>query len=219
VKYLLPIILWLLIVADPVHAFCVNAKGFIVNNEQDTIMGEIRINLFNQASGAVYFNAFDNEILHSEVWFRPAGVKKWKYYTPEDIQLFSFLYHYCTYEYRSFSLQRKSLLKSERNKVRFLMLVHSSRVRLYKDIRRIFPSNPEYELTASYYTYADYYLYSNEEGLIKAQKSKELRRVSDLLLLYGLEYSFVKKISDGTTFKALPEILADYVEWKQRIRT
>ncbi|MBS2097864.1 hypothetical protein [Carboxylicivirga linearis] len=217
-KCLLPLILWLFSFA-PLHAFYVNAKGFVVTNKQDTIMGEVRINLFNQASGAVCFNSFDNEILHSEVWFRPAGIKKWKHYTPDNIKLFSFIYRQSTYEYRSFRPEKKSLVRSERSKARFLMLVHSSKVKLYKDVRRIFPSNPEYELTASYYTYTDYYLYSAEEGLIKAQKSKECKSVNDVLLLFGLEYSFVKQIPDGTSFKALPEILSEYVAWRQEVRT
>ena len=182
-------------------------------------MGEVRINLFNQASGAVYFNSFDNEILHSEVWFRPAGIKKWKHYTPDKIKLFSFVYRHNTYEYRSFRPEKKSLIGSERNKVRFLMLVHSGRVKLYKDVRRIYLPEPEYELTASYFTYIDYFLYSKEEGLIRAHESEELKSVTDLLLLFGLEYSFVKNIPDGTSFKALPEILPEYVAWRREVRT
>nr|WP_319401430.1 hypothetical protein [uncultured Carboxylicivirga sp.] len=218
--------LFLFMLAIPGHAFVNNARGFIVNNQSDTIMGEVRINIFNQTSGAVYLNYFDNEILHTEVWFRPAGIRKWKRYTPEDLQFYSFLFKGQTYEYRRFCLNKKSIVKRERIDRRFLMLVHSSSIKLYQDVWCY--SRPQltrqcllnyFKVPSMYYTCYEYYLCTKDNRLIKAEKTTMLETVSDLLRVVGLEGSFVSQIPEKASFKDLPVILAEYLHWKRMIRT
>jgi len=216
--FVLAILLTFSVITSTVKA--INARAFIVNNHSDTILGEIKLTWFNQTTGAVIINSFDQEPLHYEVWFRPVGKKRFKRFTANEIKLFSFRYQDQSFEYRSFNLHKKSWHKFEREEARFLLLVHRSKVKLYKDVQRAYSSinqnvriDSYYTASASDYHFYDYYLYKEGMDLIKATKTKERPRVKDLLLYYGIEIEFVKSISKNANFKDLPLILEEYIEW------
>ncbi|MCU4162629.1 hypothetical protein [Carboxylicivirga caseinilyticus] len=212
------VILWLFLIPVAADAIFYNARAFVVSNDNDTIMGEVRLNWFNEASGAVYFNSFDKETLHYEVWFRPAGLNTWKAYAADELKMFSFQFQGQTYAYKSFNLDKRSLHKCERNQHRFLLLKFSGSVELYQDKIRIYNIGYKGLLSNTYYTYVDYYLYSEAEGLIRAEKSKEVKNIRDLLIQYGIESEFIKSFSGNINFKRLPEILHEYSQWKKEVR-
>lgn len=207
-----------------------NARAFVVTNTNDTILGEVKLSWYNKTTGGIHINGFDIDVLHYEMYFRELGKKGWKLYHPSDIKFFTFVYRHQTYEFRSFVIERKSIYNPEKHKKRFLLLLHNSKVKLYKDVRRNYnPYNevrkvyhPEFKYVSSansYSNYFDYYLYNTEQGLTRAIKSSETFSVLTLLDKYGIEKDFLNTLPKIVNFKDLKRILKDYAEWSKIPRT
>ncbi len=216
VKFLLLI---LVLLAPIGKATGKTVRAFVVTNEADTILGEIRLSSFNQATGAFFITGFEQEALHYEVWFRPVGKKRFKQYAPNDLRLYTFSYKGQTYEYRKFSMLKRNINAKKRQQDRFLLLIHSSKVKLYKDVIREPYRKPHEEIITSYYHFSDYYLFNEKNGLVKVKPDKERTSILDLLSWFDLEEEFLNLLPKHSNFKDVSSILSHYIDWCKMAKT
>lgn len=159
--------------------------GFIITNDFDTIVGDVRMYLFNRVSGNINITGIDLETYFYEVSFKELDTKQYKTYKPQDIIGFSFTYNTTKYMFHRFIIERKSIVKKERKTYRFLNLLFKNEISLYSDLNRVYHGNnikDTHDLSKPpSFMYKDYYLYNNTVGLSKINRNT----YKELLKLYG----------------------------------
>ena len=118
--------------------FAINAPGYIITNNQDTIYGIIQLSHFDQVTGGLILNGIEEESFHSRIVFSVKDETRFKTYFPEMILGFGFTYKSINYMYQRITVQRKSIFKNEKQQYRFMRLIYSENGNFrYKDVRMI----------------------------------------------------------------------------------
>lgn len=141
--------------------------GYIIENNSDTIFGEIKVSRFDIYTGGIIFHGIDLESFHSILYFKENNKSRFKSFTPNDIAGFGFIYKSINYRFKTFMIESKSIVKSERKKLRFLNLIYQGEIAVYKDIVRkdnFIMTGIQTKVT----DYYDYYLFDDKHGLRKA---------------------------------------------------
>ena len=124
-----------------IAGFAINAPGYIITNNQDTIYGIVQLSRFDQVTGGLILNGIEEESFHSRIVFSVKDETRFKTYFPEMILGFGFTYKSINYMYQRITVQRKSIFKNEKQQYRFMRLIYSENGNFrYKDVRMI--SNP-----------------------------------------------------------------------------
>jgi hypothetical protein len=137
-------------------------------------------------------------------------------FTPKDIREFGFFDKSIDYRFRSFAIESKSIVKSERKRLRFLNLIWQGEIALYRDIVRKdngYMSGTRNDRIVDYY---DYYLLDEKHGLIKVVGAKEYKTLKDLLKYYEIDQRFIDQLSPNIRFKDVTEVLLEYEKWKKK---
>jgi len=214
IKFII-IVFVLTLALNPVLACKV--PGYIIKNGSDTVFGKVRVSYFDIYTGAIFLFGINMEPFHSVLYFREKNTSGFKSFTPNDISGFGFTYKSINYRFKTFVIESKSIVKSERIKLRFLNLIYQGKVAIYKDIVRKESYNTGVKdkdkdrLT----NYSDYYLFDDKHGLKKANWSKEYKTVTDLLVYYEIDQNFLVQLPAEARFKDLKQILCEYDLWKK----
>ncbi len=204
-------------------SYAKKASGFIVENS-DTLYGKIKYTQFNILTAGIVINGINTESLHYEVWFKENNGKRFKKYTPNDIDAFGFTDKDYYYYFKSFAIKTNSVVKKERIKKRFLQLYfHVADIDLYKDLLRIDnhyfnSSNSSYKIYEQTYTYPELYLFSGKNGLTKIEESKKIGSIKEILQYYKIEDEFLIQISKDCNLKNIRIILEEYKLWLNRLK-
>ena len=191
--------------------------GFIIKNSNDTILGEVSIPFFDPISGGIIINGIDLKSFQSVLYFREKNTQRFRAFTPEDIAGFGFTYKSTDYKFKTLLVEYKSLVSSERQKLRFLNLIYQGHLALYKEIT----TKESYFSTGTsnkYIDYYDYYLYDDRHGLKRVIKSNEFKTLGDLFRYYGINQNFIDIVPASTRFKDIMYFLETYDIWKRRSR-
>ena len=188
--------------------------GYIIKNNSDTIFGEVKVSCFDIYSGGIIFYGINLEPFHSILYFKENNKSRFKSFTPNDISGFGFTYKSINYRFRTFVIETKSIVESERKRLRFLSLIYQGEIAVYKDIVR----KDNYYMTSfpnKVIDYYDYYLFDDKHGLTKAVWSKEYKTLIDLFQYYEIDQKFVLQLPAEVRFKEVKEILYEYEMWKR----
>jgi hypothetical protein len=210
------IIIAILLLINSVLAFARTAPGYIIRNSSDTIYGEIRVSIFDLYRGGTVLLGINLEPFHSAAYFREKGENRFHSFTPKDIKEFGFFDKSIDYRFRSFVIESKSIVKSERKRLRFLNLVWQGEVALYRDIVRKdndYMSGARNDRIVDYY---DYYLLDEQHGLTRVSGTKEYKTLKDLLKYYEIDQRFIDQLSPNIRFKDVTEVLLEYEKWKKK---
>ena len=208
IYYLLLMVL-LCFVIQPISANQV--PGYIVNLKNDTICGTIQaydnIFLFN-----VGIFDTDQNCFNSKVSFKAKNESKFRTFYPEDIQSFEFRFKGIHYIFKSFQIERNSIIASETKQNRFLCLLYKGCLELYQD--NLFVTNHNMTKKESpEMSFTDNFLFSPAKGLIKVQKTDKYKMVRDLLDEYNFDQRFLQGIPDNLNFKEIKKVLKLYDMW------
>lgn len=159
----------IIVIAFTLHTLAAQsntAPGYIVTNNSDTIAGEVKVSRYDIYTGGILCSGINLEPFHSVLYFRQSNQSSFKSFRPKDISGFVFTYKSVDYIFKTFTIESKSIVKSERRRLRFLNLIHQSENIIYRDIVRrgdvVMPG------TQSKVTdYYDYYSYDITHGLKK----------------------------------------------------
>lgn len=190
--------------------------GFIVKNSSDTIYGEIKVSNFDLYRGGTVLSGINLEPFHSAVEFRENNARRFKSFTPTDLKGFGFNIESINYRFSTFVIESKSIVKSERKRLRFLNLVLQGEIALYRDIVRKdndYMSGARYDKIVDYH---DYYLFDEKHGLKRVVATKEYKTVKDLLKYYEIDQRFIDRLSPNIRFKDATEVLLEYEKWKKK---
>jgi len=188
--------------------------GYIIKNSSDTIFGEIKVSRFDIYTGGIFFYGINLEPFHSILYFKENNKNRFKSFTPNDITGFGFIYKSTDYRFKTFVIESKSIVKSERRKSKFLNLIYQGKIAVYKDIVR----KDNYIMTGvqnKVTDYYDYYLFDDQHGLKKAICSKEYKTLIDLFLYYEIDQKFILHLPAEVRFKDVIEILYEYEMWRK----
>jgi len=188
----------------------ITASGYIITHNLDTLYGTIKLQRFNQVTGGYMFNKFDIESQLSTVYFKKDEEKKFKKYTPQMILGYGFSYDKEDYYFKSFKLDHKSLIKSEREEYIFLYLIHQGYIDLYEKTKTIFPVSSS--LRDAPIVIYEFYLYKDSVGLFKVEKNDSIKTINDLLIRYKLNQEFIDNIPSDTQFEYIKLLLDAYDE-------
>lgn len=190
------------------------APAYIIKNSTDTIFGEIKVSNFDIYTRGIVLCGINLEPFHSILYFREINTNHFKAFTPNDISGFGFIYKSINYRFKTFVIESKSLIRSERKRQRFLNLIFQGEIALYTDIVR----NDRYSMAGFPYKvidYYDYYLFDDKHGLKKAIRTKEYKTLIDLFSHYGIDQKFIEQLPADTRFKDVKYILKEYERWKE----
>lgn len=192
-----------------------NLNGYIVTQGQDTIRGEVRVYLFNRITGHANILGVDLESLHFEVSFKSSATSRFKTYKPDEIKGFYFEYKSREYVFHSRIINRKSMVRRERQEDRFLQLLSNETVSLYSDLRREYipTARPDWCSVINSYMVREYYLYNSQRGLSQVMKSRDEKQIENLLLSYGIEQAFIDTLEPKMKFKDIRYIFIQYHAW------
>ena len=138
-------------------------KGFIINEQNDTIYGEVKVHQFNRTTGAWCFNQIDLEWCYLKVAFRSNSDKRFKYFSPNEIVGYEFTYSGQKYIFRSFNVGMKSIVRRERSRFKFLNLVRNSNgISIYRSLYYI--NNPIEKSFYSMIPRYEYFYHSNSNS-------------------------------------------------------
>lgn len=190
--------------------------GYIINENQDTIYGKIRLPWINTSTGAVVLFGFDFESLFRSVSFKGKAGKSYHTFRPNTIYGFGFNYKSSDYFFRSMFLNYKSLFKKEGQEYRFLNLIHHGKVDLYQNIIFIkvpvnYPSSPD-ERVRSVKIY-EYYIWSEPTKLLWVGEDKQNKSIWDLLRKCCLEKEYIQTMPENANFKDIKLLLENYDKW------
>ena len=207
--YGLLLVVLLCFVTQPI--FANQVPGYIVTLKNDTICGTIQAfdNIFLFRVG-IYET--DQNCFNSKVSFKAKNETKFRTFYPEDIRAFEFRFKGVHYIFKSFQIERNSIIASETKQNRFLCLLYKGYLELYQD--NLFVTNynttkkesPEISLT-------DFYLFSQTNRLINVQKTDKYKIVRDLLAEYNVDDRFLQEMPDNLNFKDIKKILKLYDIW------
>lgn len=202
-----------------IHFNCHAKKvsGFIITNKQDTLYGTIRLPDVSMASGNFFIKGFDLESLHFLVRFRGRSEKSFHAYSPDSIQEFGFCFDHAYYFFKSFQLEYKSMLKTDRQRSRFLYQAYRGTIALYRiKLSTFIPDRTiSREENMKYHEINEYYLYSQLGGLVKVEQNNSTPTVRELLRACDADEEFVQTVPENTSFKEIKSILALYDAWKR----
>ncbi len=192
--------------------------GYIVTENSDTIYGEIKVTFFNLVTGGVILDGINLEPLHYEVWFRGFETRRFRKYQSNDIFGFGFKFKNRDYLFHGFTLESKSIFKSEEKRYRFLQLCYIGKVYLYKDLYRInnynyVESNHNSKIFDNTITTFDYFIFNESIGLTKLGVLNELEDISNLLKRYEFEEEFIKLIKPRSKLISIVKVLREYEIW------
>jgi len=190
-------------------------SGFIIKNNNDTIFGEVNLLFCDPHSQQFVFWGIDLEPLQAVLYFREKNTQRFTAFTPNDIAGFGFTYKSTDYKFKTLLVEYKSLVSSERKKLRFLNLIYQGHLALYKEIT----TKESYFSTGTsnrYIDYYDYYLYDERHGLKRIIKSNEFKTLSDVFRYYEINQNFIDIVPANARFKDIMYFLETYDMWKRR---
>ena len=115
--------------------FAIKVNGYIINLNSDTIYGKIQLSRFDQVTGWLIMDGIEEESLHSRVVFVANSEKRFVAYFPEMLLGFGFMYNSTDYVFQRILVQRKSIIKSEKQQYRFARLMYQGNGGTrYKDV-------------------------------------------------------------------------------------
>lgn len=195
-------------------------QGYIVGNESDTIFGEILIPTYDLLTRGYSINGINLESFYLTVRFKPFKKGIRKAYTPLEISAFGFESEQIHYKFQSFSIYNKSIIKSDRERTRFLNMIYSSKLlemTIYRDVLRQSQYNHSTNSTMRYQTKVnyDYYLYHEEYGLKRIEKNEEYNTLIEMLRLYKVDNKFLEQLSPSISFMDVKKVLWEYEKWKR----
>ncbi len=194
--------------------------GSIITENSDTIVGTVKMYLFNRITGNLIINGIDLELYHYEVSFKSHDSKGFKTYKPQDILGFTFIYKAEKYIFHRFIIEYKSIVKNERKRYRFLNLLYRDKVSLYSDLIRVNNSGnlkDTHDLTKPVsYKYNEYYLFNNFIGLNKVEVTNNVSSTFELLKLYGIEEKFLYSHIEMLNVKNIKEVFKEYYSWSKK---
>jgi hypothetical protein len=188
--------------------------GYIILNSSDTLFGEIKVSRFDSYTGDIVILGIHLEPFHSSVMFRETGNRHFKSYTPKDLIGFGFVNKTVSYRFKAFVMAHKSMVKSDRESLRFLSLIYEGEISVYRDIVRKENYSMKGSLNEKVIDYYDYYLFNNRHGLKKVNWSKDYNTPIDLLLNYEIDQKFIEKLPSNVRFENIVDILQEYEKWK-----
>lgn len=197
-------------------AFARKVPGYVIRNSSDTLYGEIRVSGTDLYRGETVLSGISLKSLHSSVEFREKGKKHFHSFTPKDIREFGFFDRSINYRFRSFVIEAKSIVKSERKRLRFLNLVWQGEVALYRDIVQRENYLKTGFLNDKVIDYYDYYLLDEKHGLKRVVATKECKTLKDLLKYYEIDQRFIDQLSPNIRFKDVTEVILEYEKWKKK---
>lgn len=213
----LKLVLTILLFVFPICSIlAIKVDGYIVNHDQDTLWGSVKLSRFNDINGAIILNGINKEQLHFQMFFKGRNKRTFKRYTPEDIQAFGFKYNEKIHTYQSFEIVKNNMLKSMDSRFRFLRLLNNNDIKLYLDLVRMDDySGSQFNGVQGYgyQTYFDYYLYNNKVGLMFVSPSNDFKSLIELLKHYDFHPDFIESLPDKYVSKDIPEILLKYEQW------
>ncbi|PLX16516.1 MAG: hypothetical protein C0597_07885 [Marinilabiliales bacterium] len=196
-----------------------NIPGYIITKNSDTLIGEIKVSHFNILTADFLFGQFNIEQLCTQVYFRASDTRRFKKYNAWDINGFGFKHKNENYKFQSFILKSNTPLKKDKDRHRFLLLCFSGKVLLYKDFKRLIEyNNPDQLLIQNFgstYLYYEYYLFNEKIGLTKAEISKDIKSLTELLKLYDFENDFIETMTANARLRDITKILIKYEYWKE----
>lgn len=206
------LLLAFLLIACP-NVLARKAKGFIINNQNDTIRGWINLPTHDFTTNGYYLSGFDSEMLHQKVHFKSEKKDQWQTYLPEQIKQFEFSYKNETISFKAFDLPLKSIVETGKKQDRFLKLEHKGVVSLYK-YSFLSPNKTMHPLNEKPEKNNEWYLISPTEEVIPVRTKDEVKNIHDLLQKAGIENDFIQLIPADTNFKAIKSVLQNYDNWR-----
>ncbi|PZX13051.1 hypothetical protein LX69_02711 [Breznakibacter xylanolyticus] len=182
----------------------------VVTTSSDTLLGEIRLSKVNIADGSFLLGGYDPESFHYMVAFRQHGKKRFKSFGPEELKAFSFVIDSVPHLYRSFVIDRKSIVPSEQNSVRFLHCLYDGTISLYF-LRSTYPVNRQ--PMSGLLRFDEYFLHSATAGLVIIKDSDRDLFSKERLIQMGMDDEFIKQLSGTPSFKNILSILTTYDQW------
>jgi hypothetical protein len=194
------------------YCSAISVPGYIITENSDTLAGTIHLNKFDQTNGSLIISGFDVESLYSKVSFKTASDKRFKTYEPGSILGFGFSYKSTLFIFKSFTLKRNSLVKSEREQSRFLCLVYQGYMSLFKDIEmtQYNPSNFAMNNTGRY---SEYFLFQPSKGLVKVERIDGVKSMKELLRQFNCNEQFLKEMPETAEYWNVKAILESYDNW------
>jgi hypothetical protein len=190
----------------------IKVPGYIITANHDTIYGMIRLQRFDQITGALLINGFDVESLYYKITFKSNTGKSFSTYSPGMILSFGFNYNSTDYTYKTFLVEYRSIFQNGKQQLRFLNLLHHGRLDLYQnEICILKPENVQ--SGADYMKYYEYFIYSDSKGLLRIGANDHTRSMQDLLRQTGMEEDFIRELPKDTEFKDILYILENYDDW------
>lgn len=147
--------------------FCVagTVRGFVVTTTSDTLWGLVQVSHFNQVTGALVIGGIETESFFSRVVFRGDNQSGFETYFPENLKAFGFAYEDVLFFFESKAVERKSIFKSERSRLRFVRVLCDDRMNtIYKELYYL--PNPSLDSNFEHFIRYDTY-YRQESGRIK----------------------------------------------------
>jgi len=186
--------------------------GYVINNKADTTYGTIKLVQFNQVNGSYLIHGFDMESLNYKVSFKGIGKKSFKTFSPGTILGFGFNYKSVDFTYRRFSLKFHGVFQKERQRFRFLCLVHAGKVELYQNSILLYNSTNKY-MNDPNTVYYDYYLFNTLNGLVKVCSNKQNKSICDLLRQFNFDEKFIGEIPETYGFTDIRLVYERYDTW------
>jgi hypothetical protein len=138
--------------------WALEANGYIITLNSDTIYGKIQLTRFNQTTGAFILNGIEEESFYTKVVFCPKGSKSYKAYFPEMLSGFGFLYKSKPYAYQQAIIQHKSIFKSGNYQTRFVHILYNDSIgSVTKDLH--FVPNPVLQSSTDKYLKYNSYIF------------------------------------------------------------
>ncbi len=186
------------------------AEGYIIRENSDTIFGTIRLTKFQ--NGHVLLNGFNIESLQYQISFKEKDARKFRTHMPGSIIGFGFTYDYEDYFFTSFIIDYKSVVPTDRQRNRFLCRVYKGKLNLYQNIITV--NNPSaLNKYNDFSTYYEFFVQNSTKGLLKVEKTKTIQSVRDLLKQFDVDERFISEVPLYTDWSEIRNILQQYDKW------
>ncbi len=215
-KFLKLILFCIILITNSLLVKAIDVRGYILNENQDTIFGIIQLNKIDQITGALFLNDFDRPSLHNGIKFKNNIHYKYKFYSPAKILGFGFTYKSIDYVYSRFTLSYNSIFKNESKKQQFLKLVYHGCMDLYQNTICVNNVSSRSALN-SYTSYYDNYMYSTTNGLIKIRINEKIQKIRDLLRQFCIDEKYIQTIPEDTDLNQISSVLENYKSWNTKL--
>ncbi len=184
--------------------------GYIITHNQDTIEGYVKVYHNKMLKNGFLLPGIVVETQFEQLVFKENGAKRFKTYLPKSIKGFSFKYDSKDIQFRSFKIEKYSIIPKERTRYRFLLLLCRKNKSLYFNQSRICNSNNLNRSFGfsefSWHLHKDYYLYDESIGLQKLTNGN----IRKFLICYGIEQAFLDAYDGPVDMYNLANILEIY---------